>query len=86
MKRITSSTRSVSAASRYFPGFIGGHCVIPNIDLLLKIRDSQILRAVLDRTRNAANELSSAPAGNAPSRGEANGEAPMKRSDPRKQR
>jgi UDP-glucose 6-dehydrogenase len=67
---------------RYFPGFIGGHCVIPNIDLLLKIRDSQILRAVLDSNAERANELNSAPAENAPSRGEANGEAPMMRSDP----
>jgi len=33
--------------STYFPGFIGGHCVIPNINLLLQVADSPLLRAVL---------------------------------------
>jgi UDP-N-acetyl-D-mannosaminuronate dehydrogenase len=28
--------------TRYFPGFIGGHCVIPNIHLLLKTADSAL--------------------------------------------
>jgi hypothetical protein len=33
---------------RYFPGVIGGHCVMPNIELLGRLGDSGILRAVKD--------------------------------------
>jgi hypothetical protein len=42
---------------RYFPGFIGGHCVIPNIHLLLQLSHSPLLRAVLDSNRRRATEL-----------------------------
>lgn len=31
---------------KYFPGVIGGHCVMPNIELLRKFDDSAILRAI----------------------------------------
>lgn len=31
---------------KYFPGIIGGHCVMPNIELLRKFDDSMILRAI----------------------------------------
>jgi UDP-glucose 6-dehydrogenase len=31
---------------KYFPGVIGGHCVMPNIELLRKFDDSMILRAI----------------------------------------
>ncbi|HEV3113140.1 MAG TPA: hypothetical protein VGY99_21865 [Candidatus Binataceae bacterium] len=41
----------------YFPGFIGGHCVIPNINLLRRIADSPLLEAVLDSNRRRAEEL-----------------------------
>ncbi len=34
--------------ARYFPGVIGGHCVIPNIQLLRRIADSALLDAVLE--------------------------------------
>jgi len=44
---------------RYFPGFIGGHCVIPNIKLLLQIAPSQALEAILDSNERRANELQS---------------------------
>ncbi|HEV2170219.1 MAG TPA: hypothetical protein VGR40_04690 [Candidatus Binatus sp.] len=44
---------------RYFPGFIGGHCVIPNIKLLLQIAPSQTLEAILDSNERRANELES---------------------------
>lgn len=37
---------------KYFPGVIGGHCVMPNIDLLLKFTQSDILEAV-----KASNEM-----------------------------
>ncbi|MBV6434758.1 MAG: UDP-N-acetyl-D-mannosamine dehydrogenase [Bryobacteraceae bacterium] len=31
---------------KYFPGVIGGHCVMPNIDILRKYAHSQILEAI----------------------------------------
>jgi UDP-glucose 6-dehydrogenase len=31
---------------KYFPGVIGGHCVMPNIQILRKFDDSAILRAI----------------------------------------
>jgi UDP-N-acetyl-D-mannosaminuronate dehydrogenase len=31
---------------KYFPGIIGGHCVMPNIEILRKFADSAILRAI----------------------------------------
>jgi len=31
---------------KYFPGIIGGHCVMPNIKLLQHLEDSEILRAI----------------------------------------
>jgi hypothetical protein len=46
---------------RYFPGFIGGHCVIPNINLMLKIANSPILEAVLDSNRKRAAEVDKRP-------------------------
>ncbi|HUA33209.1 MAG TPA: hypothetical protein VMA09_06365 [Candidatus Binataceae bacterium] len=42
---------------RYFPGFIGGHCVIPNINLMLKVAPSPILQAVLDSNERRAAEV-----------------------------
>lgn len=37
---------------KYFPGIIGGHCVMPNIELLRKFDDSMILRAI-----HASNQM-----------------------------
>jgi UDP-glucose 6-dehydrogenase len=31
---------------KYFPGIIGGHCVMPNIEILSRMRPSQILQAI----------------------------------------
>ena len=31
---------------KYFPGIIGGHCVMPNIEILRKFEDSAILKAI----------------------------------------
>jgi UDP-N-acetyl-D-mannosaminuronate dehydrogenase len=31
---------------KYFPGVIGGHCVMPNIEILSKFEDSAMLRAI----------------------------------------
>jgi len=42
---------------RYFPGFIGGHCVIPNINLLLQMDSAALLEAVLDSNERRAAEL-----------------------------
>lgn len=33
-------------ATKYFPGIIGGHCVMPNIEILRKFDDSAILKAI----------------------------------------
>ena len=33
-------------AVKYFPGVIGGHCVMPNIEILRQFQDSGILRAI----------------------------------------
>jgi UDP-N-acetyl-D-mannosaminuronate dehydrogenase len=43
--------------TRYFPGVIGGHCVIPNIHLLKKIGPSPLFDAVLDSNRLRAMEM-----------------------------
>jgi UDP-glucose 6-dehydrogenase len=43
--------------TRYFPGVIGGHCVIPNVNLLLRVAPSPLLEAVLDSNRRRAKEL-----------------------------
>lgn len=43
--------------TRFFPGFIGGHCVIPNINLLLKLTSSPLLEAVLDSNERRNLEL-----------------------------
>jgi UDP-N-acetyl-D-mannosaminuronate dehydrogenase len=32
--------------TKYFPGVIGGHCVMPNIEILRRFDDSPILRAI----------------------------------------
>lgn len=37
--------------TKYFPGVIGGHCVMPNIDLLRKFDDSALLRAIQSSNR-----------------------------------
>jgi len=41
----------------FFPGFIGGHCVIPNIHLLLRVARSPLLEALLDSNRRRAEEI-----------------------------
>lgn len=42
---------------RYTPGFIGGHCVMPNIQLLLQIAPSAFLEAIVDSNERRAHEL-----------------------------
>jgi UDP-N-acetyl-D-mannosaminuronate dehydrogenase len=32
--------------TKYFPGIIGGHCVMPNIEILRKFNDSMLLNAI----------------------------------------
>jgi UDP-N-acetyl-D-mannosaminuronate dehydrogenase len=42
---------------KYFPGVIGGHCVMPNIEILSKFDDSVLLRAIqLSNTMKAERE------------------------------
>jgi UDP-N-acetyl-D-mannosaminuronate dehydrogenase len=43
--------------ARFFPGFIGGHCVIPNIKLLQQVADSKLLNAVLSSNDLREQEL-----------------------------
>ena len=40
-----------------FPGFIGGHCLIPNTELLLKSYDSEFLRLILESNQKRREEL-----------------------------
>jgi UDP-glucose 6-dehydrogenase len=41
----------------YYPGFIGGHCVIPNINLLLQLAPAGLLEAVLRSNELRAAEI-----------------------------
>lgn len=38
-------------AVKYFPGIIGGHCVMPNIEILRKFDDSSLLRMIQSSNR-----------------------------------
>lgn len=40
-----------------FPGFIGGHCLIPNTELLLKSYDSDMLQLILDSNKKRQEEM-----------------------------
>jgi UDP-N-acetyl-D-mannosaminuronate dehydrogenase len=40
-----------------FPGVIGGHCLIPNIELLMKTYDSKFLKIVLDSNEERKKEV-----------------------------
>ena len=40
-----------------FPGFIGGHCLIPNTELLLKTYDSDMLRLILKSNKKRKEEM-----------------------------
>ena len=51
---------------KYFPGIIGGHCVMPNIELLMRLKDSEILKAIqssnmkkIERENNVVNGVDS---------------------------
>jgi hypothetical protein len=36
---------------KYFPGVIGGHCVMPNIDILSTLVDSDMLKSIQSSNR-----------------------------------
>jgi UDP-N-acetyl-D-mannosaminuronate dehydrogenase len=40
-----------------FPGYIGGHCLIPNTELLLRSYDSEFLRLILKSNQKRKKEL-----------------------------
>lgn len=47
---------------KYFPGIIGGHCVLPNIEILRRFQPSQLLEAIrasneMKKEREARNEV-----------------------------
>jgi UDP-N-acetyl-D-mannosaminuronate dehydrogenase len=46
---------------KYFPGVIGGHCVMPNISLLKRFTDSDILNAI-ESSNSKKVRLSQKPA------------------------
>lgn len=50
--------------TQYFPGVIGGHCVMPNIQLLLQVAPSPVLEAIVESNerREYECEPSSKPA------------------------
>jgi UDP-N-acetyl-D-mannosaminuronate dehydrogenase len=54
-------------ATKYFPGVIGGHCVMPNIEILREFDDSPLLNAIrasnfAKTERDAQNQTSEAAA------------------------
>ncbi len=60
---------------KYFPGVIAGHCVMPNIDILLKFEDSVLLAAIKhsnqlklarDAAAKTAENVEKVPAATAP--------------------
>ena len=47
---------------KYFPGVIGGHCAMPNIELLARSCDSPLLDAIRDsNAQKVAGERASVP-------------------------
>ena len=44
-----------------FPGVIGGHCLIPNTELLLKSYDSEFLRLILESNQKRKEEIKDDP-------------------------
>jgi UDP-N-acetyl-D-mannosaminuronate dehydrogenase len=41
----------------WYPGVIGGHCLIPNTELLLKVYDSEFLRLILKSNEKRKEEI-----------------------------
>jgi UDP-glucose 6-dehydrogenase len=41
----------------WFPGVIGGHCLIPNTELLLSVYDSEFLRLILKSNEKRKQEI-----------------------------
>jgi UDP-N-acetyl-D-mannosaminuronate dehydrogenase len=41
----------------WFPGVIGGHCLIPNTELLLSVYDSKFLRLILESNEKRKEEI-----------------------------
>lgn len=49
--------------TKYFPGVIGGHCVMPNIEILRKFNDSSLLNAIRESNRAKIERDSSGKSG-----------------------
>jgi UDP-N-acetyl-D-mannosaminuronate dehydrogenase len=41
----------------HYPGVIGGHCLIPNTELLLSVYDSEFLRLILESNEKRKREI-----------------------------
>jgi UDP-N-acetyl-D-mannosaminuronate dehydrogenase len=53
-------------STKYFPGIIGGHCVMPNIEILRRFDDSQILSAIkASNQAKTERDAAAKPAGQA---------------------
>jgi UDP-N-acetyl-D-mannosaminuronate dehydrogenase len=62
--------------AHYFPGVIGGHCVMPNIQLLLQVAPSPILAAIVDSNMRREYECEPSEPANPAALGQCNsGEA-----------
>jgi UDP-N-acetyl-D-mannosaminuronate dehydrogenase len=46
---------------KYFPGVIGGHCVMPNIKILSKLRHSEVLKAIQTSNEKKMERESAGP-------------------------
>jgi UDP-N-acetyl-D-mannosaminuronate dehydrogenase len=51
---------------KYFPGVIGGHCVMPNIEILSTVADSDILKAIQSSNQAKIERESARPEGPRP--------------------
>jgi len=49
--------------TKFFPGIIGGHCVMPNIEILRKFDESALLRTIRDSNRAKVERESRKPLG-----------------------
>ena len=68
---------------KYFPGVIGGHCAMPNIELLSQTHESPFLDAIRTRTLNGLRgNLSGPPRADVPATGPVTRECVRRGSDP----
>jgi hypothetical protein len=57
MEVISDGHRIYADRPPHYPAFIGGHCLIPNTELLLKSHNSDFLRLTLKSNRKRKREM-----------------------------